>query len=528
MKVPVVNAGRPIVFVAGVLWIVSFAISTSSLRAQEYEIYKQLSGTGATDPRGPLIQGPDGLYGTSFTGGSGECDPQGGLPGCGTIYRLEPDGDVKVLHEFQVGEGRPTIYPLLRASDGNLYGTTIGSSFSCPCGTVYRLDPEGNFDTIHTFQGDDGRNPSSGLIEPVDGELWGTTTGGGTSTACTLGCGTVYRMHFDGGFTTMHSLDEADDEGRSPTGNLVLASDGDIYGVTAVGGTGSNGTFFKITLNGNWTTIAPLPALFYYLSNGLIQASNGDFIGTTYSGGEFIAGSIYRLSPTGEAEILHSMADDGTDGYYPLAPVVEADDGFFYGATYIAGAHSRGTLFRVDLDKNFEVVHDFDEAPDGMETRAGMLRAADGNLYGTTSSESGGLVYRLNVGPPPVYFCPTSPVRRDQMAVFLLKIVHGAAHIPPDCAGIFGDVPCSSIFAPWIEQLAAEGITAGCAGGFCPVSPVSRAQMSVFLLKLEHGSAYVPSSCHSAFADVACPSLFASWIEQLYAEHITGGCGGTS
>ena len=236
MKVPVVNAGRPIVFVAGVLWIVSFAISTSSLRAQEYEIYKQLSGTGATDPRGPLIQGPDGLYGTSFTGGSGECDPQGGLPGCGTIYRLEPDGDVKVLHEFQVGEGRPTIYPLLRASDGNLYGTTIGSSFSCPCGTVYRLDPEGNFDTIHTFQGDDGRNPSSGLIEPVDGELWGTTTGGGTSTACTLGCGTVYRMHFDGGFTTMHSLDEADDEGRSPTGNLVLAnlSGHDSHGIGMV------------------------------------------------------------------------------------------------------------------------------------------------------------------------------------------------------------------------------------------------------------------------------------------------------
>src|SRR6185503_15614251 len=104
--------------------------------------------------------------------------------------------------------------------------------------------------------------------EPVAGELWGTTGAGGptTSTACAFGCGTVYRIHFDGGFTTMHALDESDEEGDNPTGNLVLASDGDLYGVTASGGTGFNGTFFKITLNGNWTTIVPLPTGFY-LSN---------------------------------------------------------------------------------------------------------------------------------------------------------------------------------------------------------------------------------------------------------------------
>ena len=82
-------------------------------------------------------------------------------------------------------------------------------------------------------------------------------------------------------------------------------------------------------------------------------------------------------------------------------------------------------------------------------------------------------------------------------------------------------------FGDWIEALAAEGITGGCGGGnYCPTSPVTRQQMAVFLLKTEHGSTYVPPACDGDFADVPCPSTFADWIEQLAAEDITGGCGG--
>jgi len=115
---------------------------------------------------------------------------------------------------------------------------------------------------------------------------------------------------------------------------------------------------------------------------------------------------------------------------------------------------------------------------------------------------------------------------RQQMAVFLLKGKHGLCYTPPPCTGTFPDVPCPSTFAPWIEALAAEGITGGCGGGnYCPQNPVRRDQMAVFLLKAEHGSAYVPPECTGVFADVACPSTFANWIEQLAAETITGGCG---
>ncbi|HKD17512.1 MAG TPA: S-layer homology domain-containing protein, partial [Thermoanaerobaculia bacterium] len=116
---------------------------------------------------------------------------------------------------------------------------------------------------------------------------------------------------------------------------------------------------------------------------------------------------------------------------------------------------------------------------------------------------------------------------RQQMSVFILKAKHGLCYVPPPCTGVFGDVPCPSPFANWIEAMAAEGITGGCGGGnFCPQNPVRRDQMSVFLLRAEHGAAYVPPACTGFFADVPCPSPFADWIEQLFHESITGGCGG--
>ena len=118
-------------------------------------------------------------------------------------------------------------------------------------------------------------------------------------------------------------------------------------------------------------------------------------------------------------------------------------------------------------------------------------------------------------------------VLRQQMAVFLLKGMHGICYVPPPCTGTFADVSCPSTFADWIEALASEGITGGCGGGnYCPASPVRRDQMAPFLLKAEHGPTYVPPKCAGAFSDVPCPSLFADWIEQLATEGVTAGCGG--
>ena len=125
-------------------------------------------------------------------------------------------------------------------------------------------------------------------------------------------------------------------------------------------------------------------------------------------------------------------------------------------------------------------------------------------------------------------FCVTSPVTRAQMAVFLLKAEHGSSYVPPACTGIFADVACPGPFTDWIEQLSSEGITAGCGGdNYCPDNPVRRDQMAVFLLKTDHGSGYLPPACAGVFEDVTCPGPFTDWIEQLYADGVTGGCSTT-
>ena len=114
------------------------------------------------------------------------------------------------------------------------------------------------------------------------------------------------------------------------------------------------------------------------------------------------------------------------------------------------------------------------------------------------------------------------------MAVFLLTAEHGPGYVPPPATGtVFTDVPAGSFAAAFIEQLAAEEITAGCGGGlYCPNAPVTREQMAVFLLVAEHGSGFSPPAAVGMFSDVPTSSGFAPWVEQLFAEGVTSGCGG--
>jgi hypothetical protein len=130
-------------------------------------------------------------------------------------------------------------------------------------------------------------------------------------------------------------------------------------------------------------------------------------------------------------------------------------------------------------------------------------------------------------------YCPTNPVLRSQMAVFLLRSEHGPSYTPPACTNpIFTDVPCSNPFSSWIYRLVAEGVTGGCtATTFCPNNSVQRNSMAVFLLVTQHGAGYTPPLCTppGQFTDVPCPGGgFTDWIYQLVAEGITGGCTATT
>jgi S-layer homology domain len=168
--------------------------------------------------------------------------------------------------------------------------------------------------------------------------------------------------------------------------------------------------------------------------------------------------------------------------------------------------------------------------PTGTLKNAWVVDFNDENLGGGFQDYVAALVAnQITVGVGGGNYGFTQNTKRQSMAVFIIKAKHGICYTPPPCTGVFLDVPCSSTFAPWIEEMAAEGITGGCGGGnFCPNNPVRRDQMAVFLLKGEHGSDFVPPPCTGVFADVPCPGTFADWIEQLKAENITGGCGGSN
>jgi cysteine-rich repeat protein len=126
-------------------------------------------------------------------------------------------------------------------------------------------------------------------------------------------------------------------------------------------------------------------------------------------------------------------------------------------------------------------------------------------------------------------YCPTNAVTREQMSVFLLVSKDGEGYNPPACVTpTFNDVPCASPFSKWIEELADRGVTTGCGNGnYCPTSPVTRDQMAVFLLVTEEGSGYNPPACVTPmFNDVPCANGFSKWINELVNRGITAGCGG--
>jgi len=125
-------------------------------------------------------------------------------------------------------------------------------------------------------------------------------------------------------------------------------------------------------------------------------------------------------------------------------------------------------------------------------------------------------------------YCPTDPVTRAQMAVFLERGMNGSGFSPPAASGnVFLDVAAGDFAASFIEQLANDGITGGCGNNnFCPEAVVTRDQMAVFLLRAKHGSSFSPPNATGVFGDVDLAHWAVLWIEQLAAEGITGGCGG--
>jgi hypothetical protein len=127
----------------------------------------------------------------------------------------------------------------------------------------------------------------------------------------------------------------------------------------------------------------------------------------------------------------------------------------------------------------------------------------------------------------PLRFCPDANVDRAQMAVFLLTAKEGPGYDPAPPVGVFGDVPVSNPFAPWIEEIFNRGIASGCSVNpplYCPSDPTTRAQMAPLLLLTREGAGYSPPAAVGLFQDVPQNDPFARWIEELVRRRVTGGC----
>lgn len=197
---------------------------------------------------------------------------------------------------------------------------------------------QGLLTTLHVFDYSDGDQPIAGLIQAVDGKFYGTTSYGGSSANCGAGCGTIFKMSTAGTLTTLHSFDNTD--GSNPQGKLVQAANGNFYGTTADGGN-CCGTVFSVTPTGLLTTVYTFCALSNCVDGGspiagLVIATDGNFYGTTSIGGSNNLGTIFKVTPSGEFETLHSF--DSTDGSNPWGSLVQRTDGDLFGTTYEGGA----------------------------------------------------------------------------------------------------------------------------------------------------------------------------------------------
>ena len=356
-----------------------FGVTTAGAFSNLYSFGQNLQTNGnALDGSGPtcaLVQDANGsLYGTTYEGGANDI---------GTVFKLTTNGNLTSLYSF---------------------GTT--------------QDTNGNFL--------DGENPSAGLTLGPDGSpfLFGTAYGGGSQDA-----GTMFRVTASGSLVSLHSFGSIQDsygdylDGANPSASLVVGSDGNLYGTTSYGGTNDYGNVFRITTNGSITILYSFGAIIDKTGNPadgssplapLIEGADRNFYGTTYSGGTNGNGfgTVFRITTNGNLTTLYSFGaiqdtnGQALDGANPQGGLVQSGDGELYGTTSAGGKNNSGTVFQISTNGTLLTLYRFSGGNDGSEPEAGLVLLGN-TLYGTTASGGSqylGVVFSLTLassGAPP-------------------------------------------------------------------------------------------------------------------------------
>jgi uncharacterized repeat protein (TIGR03803 family) len=367
--------------------------SAPNLAAQtETVLYTFTGQTDGSLPNAPLVADEDGnLYGTANFGGNlKECDDQG----CGTVFELLKSGKFKVLYAFSGGtDGSVPNGPLLRNAQGNLYGTAQEGGAHNQ-GVVFKITPSGTEIVLYSFGSlaDDGSLPMAGLVMDSAGNLYGTTFAGGGNCPG-YGCGTVFEVTPSGTEKVLWRFGHVKNDGLNPYyTTLVRDTNGNLYGTTHYGGANPGpdgtglGTVFVVTSSGEehvlYSFTSEADGAFPYA--GLVQDPEGHLFGTT-------GGTVFEITAAGEEKTIYQFPGFPGDGYDCTANLLRAANGDLYGTTFQGGTYDGGAVFGLTSSGVEILLYSFYttgsglEAVDGQWPTGGLIQDAAGNLYGATT-----------------------------------------------------------------------------------------------------------------------------------------------
>ena len=400
------SVAKPIFMILMTLLLAS--VAHAQTQATKFKVLHTFHGKDGSFPTGTLVRDSAGnIYGTTSGGGTGGCEGYG----CGTVFKMDGEGKEDWLYSFKGTNQIDPAAGLLRDAGGNLYGTTefggkitktCGGVQGGGCGTVFKVDKDGQETALYKFKGTpDGYFPGALLVEDRAGDLYGTTSMGGA-----YGLGSVFKLNINDKEIILHSFSGAPDgggDGAFPDEGVIRDESGDLFGVTFEGGAYGAGVVYKLDSAGKET-------LLYSFASGsdganpdsvLLLDSKGNLYGTTENGGNSECGGtgcgvVFKLSPQSDGTWTESALyafcslSGCADGEGPIGPLVLDSSGNLYGVTFFGGTHRNcngdgcGVVFKLDATGKETVLHSFTGGTDGAFPSGGLIIDTSDKLYGVT------------------------------------------------------------------------------------------------------------------------------------------------
>jgi len=304
-------------------------------------------------------------------------------------YPAQAAATETILHNFACGQS-DGCYPesgVVLDSQGNLYGTTYGGG-TYGAGVVFKLSSSGTLTILHSFNpsAGDGSAPYAGVVFGPGGNLYGTTYFGGSSFA-----GTVYEVTPSGTETVLYNFTGGTD-GCEPQASVVFDSAGNLYGTAPYCGASGWGTVFKIAPGSSGPGTGTFTPLYSFTGgtdggypySSLLLSPKGNLYGTTYAGGANGVGTVFEVTPSGTESVLHSFNANGEDGFYPYSGLIADSEANLYGTTSYGGTVGVGAVFEVTPSGTETIIHSFKGGKDGINPYAGLVAVGKTKACGVT------------------------------------------------------------------------------------------------------------------------------------------------